>query len=309
MLEAGVTAGEELPTTARMPSLFVIGAQRCATSTLYDYLSRHPEIFMSKLKEPRYFSHVDSRPAFAGPGDAGRVNAVAVTDIDRYRELFTAGEASQLLGEATTTYLTDPNACESLKACNLERPRFIALVRNPIERALSSYLYKKNQGLEPEPTFKEALDREAERIEANWSPIWHYANRGLYMPGLRRFISTFGQDSVRVLTYDAFTTETTRVLDGIRRFLELEQAFPASNAVHYNAAAKAGSRKKRTGFGRIVHSLRRRIGLAKTVAPKSSSARSLDQGTFSRLGAFFREDVSELQDLLKLDLSHWLRAG
>ena len=111
-------------------TFFICGPPKCASSTLYHHLKRHPEIEMSRVKETRYFSHVSQ------------------VDLDRYfEEFFSRDHAGQCRGEATPTYSFLPFVADALKR-HFPNPKFIFSFRHPVERAYSGWLMRKQLGHE-----------------------------------------------------------------------------------------------------------------------------------------------------------------
>ena len=106
-----------------MPNLFIIGAAKCGTTSLHCYLDLHPEISMSRIKEPRFFACPE------GPREER-----AITDRNRYLALFEAGK--KIRGEASPAYSQHPAVSGVPGRIAMESPdaKFIYLVRDPIER-------------------------------------------------------------------------------------------------------------------------------------------------------------------------------
>ena len=293
--------------TPPIPSIFIIGAQRCATSTLYGHLARHPEIFMSKIKEPRYFSHILEPPHFKGPGDEERVNKATIRDKDAYLSLFKEAKTHQACGEATTTYLGDTQALSSI-AETVKHPKIIIILRNPLERAYSSYAYKRNQGLEPASSFEEALNDESRRIKENWAPIWHYASRSKYLNPTQEALSIFGESNVRVIRYETFVEEPLEVLNQLAVFLSLNEPFDFSQPIHYN---NSGSLKQKNRLNKSITRVKaaiQRVFLKQSFIPtkRTCSTNDISGATALHLKSVFREDIQSLEKLLSWDLTDWL---
>lgn len=289
------------------PSIFIIGAQRCATSTLYGHLSQHPEIFMSKLKEPRYFSHILKAPDFKGPGDDERVNKATITDRERYLQLFKDAQPHQMCGEATTTYLGDPQALMQI-ARTVKHPKIIIILRNPLERAYSSYCYKRNEGLEPADSFEKAIKDESRRIKENWAPIWHYTARSKYLESTKQALSTFGEQNVKIIRYDSFVSGPERELSQLVDFLSLKYPFPTSLSIHYNDSASLIPQSRFTQSFKRFRSgvLRLMNGASNASTKKTCSTDDIAKETVTRLQVEFREDILALEKLLDWDLSNWI---
>lgn len=289
----------------RFPTLFMVGAQRCATSTLYHYFKLHPELFVSTPKEPRFFSHRGEQPIFKGPGDADRINNSAIWNEAEYLSLFANAKAGQTCCEATTTYLHDTTALKAIKQ-SVSEARVVALIRNPIERALSCWQYKTNQGLETE-SFEVAIQQEPKRIASGWAPIWHYTQSGLYANAIRTCHEIFGSDSVRVYRYDSFSQRPSSVLADIASFLGLNQPFPVESGVHDNAASHLTRKVQTSPIQRMRMSILRRLGFSNPIHHRTSSVRRLKRETFQQLAEVFETDIRAVEQLVNDDLSDWLK--
>ena len=85
----------------RWPNLFIVGAPKAGTTSLYHYLNQAPEIYMSPIKEPNYFSAKTM-------GDKHPVKPIR--NKKKYQHLFENDKNSKYIGEASPTYLDDPEA-------------------------------------------------------------------------------------------------------------------------------------------------------------------------------------------------------
>ena len=112
------------------PNFFIVGGSKCGTTNMSYYLNEHPDVFISKLNEPYYFSRFDV------PNNFKRESMI--TDYKEYSELFKKGKNCKAVGEASSVYLASPHAASEIKKTYPDAKIIISL-RNPIERAHSSY--------------------------------------------------------------------------------------------------------------------------------------------------------------------------
>ena len=96
-----------------LPNFLIIGAAKSGTSSLYMYLKQHPEIFMSTVKEPHFFSFDNESKMTKGPGDPIHE---AITDFNTYQALFDGVTDEKAIGEASTSYLYRPEAADRIHA-------------------------------------------------------------------------------------------------------------------------------------------------------------------------------------------------
>src|SRR5436309_11753413 len=122
-----------------LPNFLIIGAAKAGTTSLYHYLRQHPDIYMSPVKEPAYYASA-SVAARSGRSRGIRTRAA-------YERLFAAAGAERARGEASPQYLNDDAAPDRI-AADLRDVRLIVSLRNPVDRAYSSYLGRVAGGTE-----------------------------------------------------------------------------------------------------------------------------------------------------------------
>ena len=121
-----------------MPNFLLIGAAKAGTSSLYGYLKQHPQIYMSPIKEPRFFALEGETLNFNGPTRG--INQTSINTLEAYSQLFQKVTTEKAIGEASTIYLSSPKAPERIKHY-LPDVKLIAILRDPSERAFSSYMH------------------------------------------------------------------------------------------------------------------------------------------------------------------------
>jgi hypothetical protein len=194
----------------RRPNLFVVGAPKAATTSLYAFLAAHPDVFMSQNKEPHYFSTLSISRREA------RFLTV-VRDLHEYEALFANAGTASLRGEASTSYLADPDAPGRISTYS-PRSFVIAVLREPVDRAYSHYLYNFREGTERR-SFLEAIesarqDPASERWPAN------YVSAGLYAAGIERYRRLFA-GKVLVVFFEDLKRDPAGTGERVCRFLGL----------------------------------------------------------------------------------------
>ena len=109
----------------KRPNLFIVGAPKCGTSSLHYHLSKHPEIYMSRYKEPHFFGK-----------DLTRLNKIFYTNEKEYLSLFNIVKEEKIIGESSPQYLYSYSAPREIKEFNPES-KIIILLRNPINMIYS----------------------------------------------------------------------------------------------------------------------------------------------------------------------------
>lgn len=201
--------------TARLrplPDFLIVGAQKAGTTALYAYLRRHPAITGPPWKEVSYFDRQYRRgPAW-------------------YRGNFPLRAAGRIVGEASPSYLFHPQAPERVAAL-VPEARLIALLRDPVERALSHYQHEVALGREP-LLFEDALEREDERLAgelermrddpAYFSHAWWnhtYLARGRYAEQLERWLAHFPREQLLVLSNEELASQPAETYARVLEFL------------------------------------------------------------------------------------------
>ncbi|MEJ7719706.1 MAG: sulfotransferase domain-containing protein [Ilumatobacteraceae bacterium] len=230
-----------------VPTFLVAGAARAGTTALVEGLRLHPDVFVTQPKEPHYFAFHGLDVACTGPGDDRWFNRVVVSDRERYLALFNdAGTASARGdGSVTTLYHADKAVPEILRAN--PSMRAVLILREPVERAFSSFTYLRLRGVETEVDFRRALDLEAKRRADGWHHMWHYSAMSLYADDLRTIVDGLGRSQVKVWFYDELTSNFQRVLDEVVAFIGL----PASSWPHTDGAARERLRDSEIGRGAV----------------------------------------------------------
>jgi hypothetical protein len=297
-----------------MPNFLLIGAAKSGTTSLYHYLRQHPHIYMSPVKEPKFFCFEGDRPNFQGPGDEEEINRKCVTTIEAYRALFREVADETAVGEASSMYLYYSKAPERIRH-HIPGVRLIAVLRNPVERAYSSYLHCVRDRGEPLGDFAEALREEENRINKGWGPLWHYKTAGFYADQLRRYFDTFERGQIRIYLYEDLKTDAADVLEDIFGFLGVDDSYTPDISLRHNVSGVPKSP--------VLHALLNKPNPIKTflkplipAGPRKMLNHKITDRNLLRprlsptvrreLAEAYSEDIERVQDLIQRDLSKWL---
>jgi hypothetical protein len=274
-----------------LPNFLVIGTQRAGTTLLHEVLEAHPEVFVPyRRKEVHYFDRYWDRgprwyATFFPPGD----------EAGCYRAI----------GEATPDYLFEPDVPERIRQ-TCPDCRFIVSLRNPVERAYSSYRYAKRSYNECR-TFEEYIERQPDVLQ-----------RGRYSEQLSRYIAEFGKHAVLVMIFEEFLRAPGDHLGRLAGFLGLTSAWPhpeslLSRQVNDSTAPRFGKAFARArAFGNLLlrHDidlpvrLAKRSGLPQMFGSRGSSEPMLN-ATRRRLEEYYRGEIVALESMLGRDVSVW----
>ncbi|MDJ0555855.1 MAG: sulfotransferase domain-containing protein [Microcoleaceae cyanobacterium MO_207.B10] len=221
-----------------LPSFIIIGAQKCGTTSLYNYMIEHPQILPASMKELHFFnwrSKLGNRQTAEG--------------VDWYLSQFPKidSEKDFITGEATPDYLLDPYTPHKMFKL-LPNVKLIVILRNPVDRAISQYYHNrsiKKRMMEP-LSFIKAIEKEPERInneksklmlDENYRSLFHrkysYLERGLYIEQLERWMSIFARENFLILKSEDFFKNRDSTLRQVFNFLGLPH-HQVTNKTKYN---------------------------------------------------------------------------
>jgi hypothetical protein len=217
----------------RLPDFIIAGAPRSGTTWLYVLARRHPQLAMAEpmMPEPKFFL----------------VDELWQRGVNYYsKKWFDSLPSGQVLGEKSTNYLESPEAAERIYRA-LPRVKLIFLLRNPVDRAYSNYLWSRQNGLETE-TFERALALEEQR-ERDLVPQLRYArphayfSRGLYAEHLAKFFARFPRAQMLVLRHEDMAARPDSVAADFHRFLGVPELPKTALALGRINAAETGRRE------------------------------------------------------------------
>ncbi len=301
------------------PDFFVIGAPKAGTTALHAALATHPQLFLSSVKEPKFFlfdDHGQAPPRPTGPGDAHSAQEW-VWRRDQYEGLFADAAPGLLRGESTPFYLSDFPAQERLREA-VPDARLVAVLRDPVDRAYSNWAHLWADGLEPEADFLTACELEDEREAAGWARFWRYRRLGRYGEQLEHLYSLFPPEQVHLLRYKDLVDAPEATVDGICAFLGVEQGLidevPSANVSTYvppSLTTRVLQETLRRGadVGRHFPPQLWRMASAPLLsALKGRQPRvrpELDPEDRRRLVAWFADDIQLLEDVTGRSFGDW----
>ena len=305
-----------------LPTFLILGAARSGTTALRAYLGQHPDVFVPRVDEPNFFAYGETPVQFVGPGDTERVRTSMA--LDDYEALFADARSSQARGEASPSSLYHPRAPKRIEQY-VPDAHLIVSLRNPVERAFSNYLFFVRDGREPCDSFREALDREDQRVQDGWEHGWHYTRLGHYHDQLRRYYERFDPNQIHVHLFGEFVNNPTPVVQNLYQVLGVDNAFTPDTSVQYNPSGRPRSATlhwllQEAGLGawtrsllptdvaRTLRSWTRPITrpLKQRLTHANMERPSMSDDVRRRLRDLYRDDILRLENLIDRDLSHWL---
>ena len=199
------------------PNFFIVGAAKAGTTSLYTYLKNTPGVYMSEHKEPHYF--IDNMKT-------------GNYDESKYLQLFKNVKNEKAIGEASTDYLIDPSSAKCIHD-KIPDAKIIILLRDPVERAFSSYLMFTNRtkkDLSFPEIFLETFGTEY-GLKYDKNP---YLGRGLYSSQVKKYLEIFGEENVGIWFFEDMKKDTMQMVKGVLKFLKIDSLPPDNVSKIYN---------------------------------------------------------------------------
>ncbi len=293
------------------PNTFLIGVQKAATTSFYSWLSQHPDICgPMAMKDYGFFTRDD----FYGQGFAWLSSV--------YEEVF---REEEVILQGSVHYIFFEKALRRIKQFNPEA-KFILLLRNPVERAISAYEYAVKFNYEHLP-INEAFSKEEERLKDDDIQVLSqltYKHHGLYFEQIQTFLKYFQKEQLKVILYDDIATQPKKALMNTYKFLEVDPNFTPDFKSFNNTGELRSKSFQKAVFGngairnflvqkvakkilphKLVSKLKWKIIDMNTNEKASNYLDKTDASLKEELTKFFKKDIENLEGYLSRDLSHW----
>lgn len=274
-----------------LPNFLVIGSQKAGTTSLYNILSKHPEIYMPQKKEVNFFF----------------LEKEFLRGIGYYERFFFTGipPGAKAFGEASPGYICHPQTPTRIKEY-LPKARLILIVRNPIDRAYSQY-WDNRMTLSETQTFEGTLD--IALVDTYEPGKLGYFSRGTYIKYIRRYLDLFDADQLLVLLFNDLRDDPVKFYQHCFQFLGVDPGFrcPEMEAV-YNPSFVWDNFLYRWFFNRPAYGRYIPARLKRLLfwgRKKRFQYPPICQAAKERLVRFYEPWNRELAAYLGRDLSHW----
>lgn len=276
-----------------LPNLIVIGAMKCGTSSLYHYLTLHPDVFMSTPKELDFFIKTMNW------------NKGIKWYESHFRE---NGKASKIkiYGEASTNYSKHPTfiGVPSRMYSLLPDVKLIYLIRNPIDRIVSHYIHNYYDELE---------DRSFSEILSNFDNN-HYINCSKYYMQLEQYLNYYPKKNILVIATEELNKFPQDTMKRLFNFLNIDASFYSqkfTKVIH-----KTAEKGRRNAIGRLISKIPIRKLLAsflpqffqtiyRKVALSQIDRPILDNNTRKKLVEYLKDDIDQLKNYTGNDFRYW----
>jgi hypothetical protein len=290
-------------------NVFIVGAAKCGTTALHDWLDLHEAAAMCRVKEPNFFAtHITANPHVYLPPEKGeKVHYRIIKDAAVYDSLFDVTSDKKIIGESSVIYLWDADAPQKIYDYNPDA-KIIILLRNPIERAYSHYLMMHNIGQERETDFLTALknDQFKPKIQGE---SYLYLDYGHYHALIKRYTLLFPEKNILLLSFNDLIKDSPKTLSVVYDFLALTPQnipFSSSNSFTPTYSFQRGFRRflsSQTILLQLYLFVKHTIGFKRLLStPKTASKPPFTEEARAFLTAEYAEDRA----LLKRDFGIYL---
>lgn len=310
----------------KKPDFFIVGAPRCGTTALSEYLRSHPEVFISTPKEPNYFSFDMNRPR-------------AADTLNEYLALFKFANG-MVAGEASVWYLYSKVAIPEIMGFN-PKAKIIVIVRNPIDWVQSWHAHRLYRFQENEPDICVAWKKQDDRKRGLQIPplctrepeLLQYKDAAMFGEQIERAMNVVPGDQMKIIVFDDFIESTHVVYETVLSFLNVPSDYKTDfPKIHENKTyrslrianflkgprlytreppfplRKISRALRRCGYGDMVlkfeDNLRKRIESWNSV---TGVYRKIPARFKEELLNIFGDDIEKLSLLIDRDLSHWMQ--
>lgn len=282
----------------KLPSFIIIGAGKCGTTSLHDYLNQHPQVYICPKKETFFFMDEVVRAKHKPWG--------AVTDIEDYRALFADAPEDSVIGEISTNYYAYPESAQLIYDL-IPEVKIIAILRDPAERAFSSYQMHLREGVENQD-FARIIDKDVK-----------YVKRGFYYSQLLPFFNRFEPQQIKICLYQDLCKNPTLFIQDLFRYIEIDSNFipnmnkkgregglPKNKSLHDILTQKNTLRTSIGSILKLFMPLELRQKIRSNLVKDNTYKAKLSPDARKKLIEIYRDDILQLQDLIQRDLSGWL---
>ena len=269
---------------------------------------------MPSIKEVNYFIFGHAGLKFGGPLGKQR-ERLAIKGLKQYQDLFSKVADEKAIGEGSINYIFYPEACAGIKQIT-PNAKIIFILRQPVDRAFSSY--KKAQDETPDPAGSfEAAWRDDERLARESWYNGRYRGKSLYYEQLKIWFDTFDRKQICVYLYEDLRDDPKTLMRDLYGFIGVDPSFNPDTSVVHNRSGEISnpfmrwawknSGELRSWIAPILPlSMRGQFFRLIARGKRSSPSEKLDPQLRKRLTGEIRDDILKTQELIGRDLSHWL---
>ncbi|MEC4803328.1 MAG: sulfotransferase [Jaaginema sp. PMC 1079.18] len=289
-----------------LPNFLIIGVQKAGTTSIYNYLKQHPQVYVSPVKETNFleknWENESRKPA--------------IDTLEKYEKLFAQVSNELAIGEASPNYLFHYDSSIERIQRYVPQAKLIAILRNPIDRAYSDYLMHIRDAI------RKSKPKSLAELITDYSASSFILLKGFYYQHLQHFYQAFEREQIQVYLYDNLVKDSVKFMQNLYHFLEVDDTF-SPDVSRRSQLAQVPKNQTFNKLLRQENSFRTLARSAlKLVLPvearqkirsslinlnsQDKTAVPLTPENRQQLQELYREDILKLQDLIDEDLTAWL---
>jgi len=290
-----------------LPNFICPGAQKSATTTLYNLLHQHPDVYLPDVKELHFFDNEEKY----------------LKGILWYEKVFFSEvKGAKIIGDITPIYMYLDRVPQRIYDALGKNIKFIFMLRNPVDRAYSHYWMSYRRGYEKE-SFEKAIELEKDRIRiGNFEKInFSYIERGFYSKQIKNFLYYFPKKNMKFILFEDLIRDTSNIMKQIFSFLEVDSNISINYNIKSNPAKMPKSImlrdfiqkpstlvKKTTKLLIPNKKLRQKaIQAIENINYRKFEKPELKLETKYKLLKIYEEDIKEFENVIDKDLSLWFK--
>ncbi|NND77506.1 MAG: sulfotransferase [Flavobacteriales bacterium] len=310
----------------KSPNFFVVGVVKGGTTSLYQYLSQHPDVFLTPIKETNHFSdkdmdhehfdnqyELDSRldiKKYLAKKERETVHIAHVRERSDYMKLFQNVGNERARGEVCNSYMLCPCSASQIYEA-FPDSKIIVMLREPARRMYSQYLMNIREAKVLGRSFREEIEHDNNKNRKGWGVSHNYFELGNYASQIKRYIELFGKENVMVCLFEDFIKDPEKEMKRIFKFLDVSEDVKLDTQV-FNVARKPRSKYlnyflSRTGILKLARSIvpKAKRGKYKQMLSKKGGFVPISAEDEAYLRAHYASEVKDLKALLNIDLNIW----
>ena len=278
--------------------IFIVGAPKAGTTSLHYYMNEHPEILMSSVKEPNFFSdkEITNQGLYY---ETSRINT-----SQKYHNLFLEQEDEKIFGESSVSYLFYPEVPKRIKEYNTEA-KIIIMLRNPVDRAFSHYLMDFRLGLIADRFLDIFNKKKGLRFQ-------QYFLLGNYYSQVKRYFDEFNKKNVHIIWYSDFKKNAEKEVRKVFNFIDVNSDYKVNFETIHNSFAMPRNRIIQQVYSVVW--LRKLLSFLfpsnfiefiKSTLFKQTNKPKITKENYKKFTEYYLKDICKLEKLLSINLSGW----
>lgn len=279
-------------------NLFIVGAAKSGTSSLYFNLQEHPNVFLPKLKELHYFSYPNVKNTY--------YKVPIITNIEKYSSYFNMAKTEKYLADFSPSYLFYEEAAKRIHEYN-PSSKIIIVLRNPIERAISHYLMDVKLGYQNKELIDILINKD--EFKGYWK---EYIEIGLYSEQIKTYLHYFGHENVKILLFEDMRDNVDNFMNDVFNFLNITHIECKDKDKRYNSFGKP--KIKSIFYLRNIKLIRNLLNIIPTGIKEKIRELLIDTNVKKPLmleerkilSKIFENDIQKTISILNLNQEKWI---